>query len=192
MSELKRKLAEVEATATAAEEEIVRLQTSSKLARKEAERLQRELEIETERQEYAAELQKLRAFVAEIKREIVVDPHGRVLRLALLFDRTLRGVADVDKLVFTLPIGWPDEDPHAYYDDGDEPLSVDEAKDKLYVKATWRWDDVRDRVAKIFHDGRVEVVGHNDEDPKEEVSYNLLTDDPEVWIRFLCNGKPEQ
>lgn len=191
MSDLKRKLDECKAKITTAEAEIARLQTSAKMARKDAERLQTELEIETERQAYASELQELRARVAEIGHEIAIDRHGRLLHLALLVDQTLRGVGDVDGLEFTLPIGWPKEDPHAYYDGGNEPLSVDAAKDKLYVKATWKWTGGRDRIARIFHDGRVEVVGGNDAAPAEAAVCNLLVDDPEVWIDFLCSGKPE-
>lgn len=181
MADLKRKLLECVDKLAADEAEIKRLEKSCKTAREESDRLV-----------YEMRLQALRERVESITLE-PTDRNGRAVRVALLVDQALRELGDVDTLTFTLPIGEPGGDPHAYYDDRYEPLSVHEAEARgIYVKATWNWEGTADRVARINVDGSVAIVGQNKDQLTEEAVMNVLKDDPAEWVAFLCEGKPKQ
>ncbi len=185
MSDLKRKLKEVEVAAAADEAEIARLEKSRKLATEEVARLKREVVLED-----------LRLHVASIKEDYkdssITSDLARLMRITLLINRAIQSFGKPRSLVFTLPLGIYD-DTHDYYDTSQDMYSfrdmgIAEEQKRLFVKATWSWDGP-DHVAQIFSDGTVTVVGYHTYNLKRKVSFNVFNESPENWTLLMEKGK---
>lgn len=175
MSDLKRKLEECTKAAADAEQKIEALKKSRVEAEAEAARLKPLVQLDL-----------LRAQIAEVKGMPGPDAHGRPVRIATLVNYVLHEMGEATELLFSLPIGCynPGKYPE-YYDGSNEPLSAEDAKEGIFVVASWRWGKGSRHFAKIFAGGTVEVVTE-----QWDHAFNALDDDPETWAALLCRGKP--
>lgn len=181
MDDIKQKLEDAKRKADTEETAAIEARKRYKAARAELKRL-----------EPLAIRQALRQRAEEIKRISEDDVPGRVAHLAVLVNQALQE-EEVSPCRFSFPIGRGinKNDPE-YYDSGAEPLSSEEARLALYVKAEWGWDgDHCDYMAKIHSDGSVALVHKVDHRVLEKITVNVLTDAPEKWVAALCRGGAE-